>query len=185
MLPFTLLPFDRSHLPPIEINGAIEWRDRVLEIEYVISGDLTSIAIPAPKVVPERKFDLWEATCCELFVAIPDRLDYWEVNLSPSGDWNVFHLDDYRQGLVEEVKIVNLPIAISHQPDRFSLKTQIDLPLPIGDNRAIEVGITTVIATPTKEISYWALTHSGQEADFHLRASFSLVGSEEGWNLRD
>ena len=96
---FSLIPFASDALPTIEIVGNIDRADNILSIEYQLLGDLDSVAIASPAVAPSRKFELWESTCFEFFIGVLGDRNYWEFNLSPSGDWNVFHLDDYRQGL--------------------------------------------------------------------------------------
>jgi hypothetical protein len=170
---FNLVPFDRDEsTPSIEIDSNVSVRGRQLEVSYLITGDLDQIVIPPIQLAPSRQFGLWETTCCEFFIAPVDSAEYWEVNLSPSGDWNVFHLDDYRQGLVEEVKIVHLPSVTRIERDRLTLSTQIELPTGINAANSIDLSITTVIATPTGNISYWAIRHAGSQADFHLRDSF-------------
>lgn len=65
-------------------------------------GEALKIA-PLRERAPGRFDGLWETTCFELFLqpeaAMPS---YWEVNFSPRGDWNVYALDGYREGLREE-----------------------------------------------------------------------------------
>jgi hypothetical protein len=141
-----------------------------------VSGDLDAIEIATP-VEPSRKDKLWEATCFEFFLGIPGDRNYWEFNLAPSGDWNIFQLDDYRQGLREELTFTTLPFAIDRQPNLLSLAIEIDLSKIIDRAvTAIEVSVTTVIKPCQGEISYWAISHCGKEADFHLRESFAIVG---------
>lgn len=42
------------------------------------------------------------------------------------------------------------------------------------DNQSIDVAITTVVKHQNEQITYWALTHTGPEADFHRRDSFVI-----------
>ncbi len=171
---FRLQPFPAARLPGIEISGKIDRVDSLLSIEYQLVGDLTQIEIPPPAILPTRKFALWEATCFEFFLGIPGANNYWEFNLSPAGDWQVFHLDDYRQGLRDEAAFTSLPVKIDRQPHSLSLELDCDLGKIISIGCTIEVAITTVIKIDGGEFSYWALTHCGREADFHLRDSFII-----------
>lgn len=172
---FTLVPFPTNQtLPQIEINGNI---DRVAErfaIEYRLQGALTEVAIPRPNSSPSRQLDLWEATCFEFFIGIPGERCYWEFNLAPSGDWNVFYLDDYRQGLRLAPEFLELPLSIDRQAHNLVIKLAFDLSKIIPPDRDVEIAVTTVIKSTQGEMSYWALTHAGTEADFHLRDSFVL-----------
>ncbi len=174
MTDFKLQPFptDRS-LPTIEISGQIDRQDNRLSLKYHSIGDLDAVEIANPAASPTRKDRLWEATCFEFFLGIPGDRDYWEFNLAPSGDWNIFHLDDYRQGLREELAFTSLLFEIDRQPNLLSLNLEFDL-IKIIAIGAIEVSVTTVIKSCDGEMSYWALKHCGREADFHLRDSFAI-----------
>ena len=130
--------------------------------------------IPPPATAPSRKFGLWEATCFEFFIGGVGDRNYWEFNLSPSGDWNVFHLDDYRQGLRDEIAFTSLPFAVDRSANSLTLKLAVDLSQIISIDRELEVSVTAVINSTQAEVSYWALTHCGDEADFHLRDSFVI-----------
>jgi hypothetical protein len=180
MAKFQLHPFPSNDLllPAIEIFGQIDRQNELLSIEYQLSGDLDAIAIATP-TVPARTDKLWEATCFEFFLGIPGARNYWEFNLSPSGDWNIFQLDDYRQGLREELAVTALPFEIERQPNLLSLSLEFDLSKIIDLSLlavvpAIEVSVTTVIKPCHGEVSYWAISHCGKDADFHLRESFAI-----------
>jgi hypothetical protein len=171
---FSLQPFpDDRLLPAIEIDGKIDRDGGSLSIEYQLTGDLTQVEIP-PLAAPTRKFHLWEATCFEFFLGIPGNLDYWEFNLSPAGDWNIFHLDDYRQGLRDEAEFISLPFTVERKPNSLLLALEFDLSKIVSADRSIEVSVTTVIKSIGGEISYWAVNHCGAEADFHRRDSFVI-----------
>ncbi|WP_373544572.1 DOMON-like domain-containing protein [Chamaesiphon sp.] len=171
---FSLVPFASDALPTIEIFGNIDRADNILSIEYQLLDDLDSVAIASPAVAPSRKFALWEATCFEFFIGVLGDRNYWEFNLSPSGDWNVFRLDDYRQELKNETAFTSLPFDVDRSANSLTLKLEFDLSKIISIDRQLEVSIATVIRSTQDEISYWALTHCDEEADFHLRDSFVI-----------
>ncbi|NJM95457.1 MAG: hypothetical protein HC792_04035 [Acaryochloridaceae cyanobacterium CSU_5_19] len=49
-------------------------------------------------------------------MGLADSEAYWEVNLSPRGDWNIYHLQGYRQGLQAEMAIKTLPLVVNAAP---------------------------------------------------------------------
>ncbi len=172
---FTLVPFPTTQtLPQIEINGNIDRVDDRFAIEYRLQGNLDEIAIPSLNSSPSRQLDLWLATCFEFFIGIPGDRHYWEFNLAPSGDWNVFYLDDYRQGLRLATQFLDLPLSIDRQAHTLVIKLAFNLSKIIPPDRPVEIAVTTVIESTQGEMSYWALTHAGTDADFHLRDSFAL-----------
>ena len=133
---------------------------------------MTKVEIPTPADLLKRKYDLWEETCFEFFVGIKNYPDYWEFNLSSAGHWNVFHLENYRQGLQEEMAVTSLPFSVEQKSDALLVTLEIDLNKFMPTEQSLEVGITTVIKSKDGNLSYWALTHCGEEADFHRRESF-------------
>ncbi len=172
---FKLIPFQtQALLPNVELNGKIDRQNELLSIEYQLQGNLDEISIDPHALMPSRKFELWTATCFEFFIAIPGNSDYWEFNLAPSGDWNVFHLDNYRQGLQNELAFIDLPFEIDRQANSLLLTLTFDLSKIVPVERSLEISVTTVIKSQQHEMSYWALTHPGTEADFHRRDSFTI-----------
>jgi hypothetical protein len=172
---FKLVPFPTQDLlPNVELSGRIERQKETLSIAYQLQGNLNEISIDPPVIIPSRKFELWTATCFEFFIGIPGNSDYWEFNLAPSGDWNVFHLDDYRQGLQNELAFTTLPFTIDRQANCLLLTLTFDLSKIISVAQTLEISVTTVIKSHLNEISYWALTHPGTAADFHRRDSFII-----------
>jgi hypothetical protein len=171
---FSLQPFSSTEsLSNLKIAGNIARNGNQLAIRYILEGDLKEIAIVLPSNTPSRKHELWKDTCFELFIGIKNSTQYWEFNLSPAGHWNVYHFDGYRQGIQEEIAFENLPFNIQNQGDSLVLALNIDLDKIILE-QAIEIGITTVIRDRDGKVTYWALTHKGAEADFHLRDSFII-----------
>jgi hypothetical protein len=170
-----LQPFSKDpSTPPVELTATIDRNDNILSIEYHLSGELNTLIIPSATVVPTRKSLLWEHTCFEFFLGVPGIPEYWEFNLSPAGDWNIFHLDNYRQGLQEELAFNCLPLEISLQPSSLVLKLELDLGHIFDPQQNLEVSVTSVIEPHRGEISYWAASHTGENPDFHLRDSFSV-----------
>jgi hypothetical protein len=158
----------------IDLAARLDRRDNILAIEYHLHGDLDTLVIPPPVPNPTRKSLLWEHTCFEFFLGVPGIPEYWEFNLAPAGDWNIYHLDNYRQGLREELAFTSLPFEIALQPRSLVLLLELDLGHIIESSQSLEVSVTSVIEPRAGEITYWAVTHTGETADFHLRKSFSI-----------
>ncbi len=170
---FSLQPFPcYESFPNLKITGNISRNANQLTICYNLGSDLKEIAIVPPSNAPSRKYELWEDTCFEFFLGIKDSVRYWEFNLSPAGHWNVYRFEGYRQGMQEETAFEKLPFSVHNQADALVLALDVDLNKIVSANQGIEIGITTVIKNIDGNVSYWALTHKGEEADFHLRDSF-------------
>ncbi len=170
---FSLQPFNSR--TNIDISGQINRYKNNLTIKYTLAGKITEILISEPKNKPNRQHNLWQTTCFEFFLAIKDSLQYWEFNLSPNGDWNIYRFDNYRQGMKEETAFRSLPFLVRKDLNSFNLYLEFELAKIVNKEQEIEVAIATVIKTKDSEITYWALNHPSQEADFHHRDSFLMA----------
>jgi hypothetical protein len=174
MQPFKLIPYPSGPNPNIRIRGELERIENRLSIFYRIQGDVDNILLPKPSAAT-RQDDLWKATCFEFFLAIPSQPPYWEFNMSPSGDWNVYVMDAYRQvNMRAERAFTQLPFTFSKTRDTILLEVSIGLNLIVQPESRLQIGITTIIQTNGGNESYWALAHPGIQADFHLRDGFLL-----------
>ncbi len=180
---FQLQPFPHhQQIPTITITGEISRSpDNQLNVIYHLQGAIDDIDLPASSPAPTRRWQLWESTCCELFIAQSNfqqsnfqQSNYWEVNLSPNHNWNVFALTDYRQGIQEASQIGNLRIITQRYNDRFTLETSLPLSDIVAPTAALDISATAVIQTQAGDITYWAIQHCGSEPDFHQRDSFAL-----------
>jgi hypothetical protein len=163
---FTLLPFGDA-IAPVALTVDVERVGDCLKLRYCMTGDLAAVLVPEGKV-GERCDRLWEHTCFEFFLGMPGEKRYWEVNLSPSGDWNCYGLTDYREGLMAEVR--GVPFSVLRAEQKLQLEVAFDLKgLVLG---AVELSVTAVVERLDGVVGYWAIVHRGPEADFHRRDSF-------------
>jgi hypothetical protein len=176
---FALRPFGRSAAElGLGLEGRLSRLGDQLCVRYQLSGDLASVLLPPPATAgPVRRDGLWERTCFELFLAAEGAAPYWEVNLAPSGDWNLYRLDNYRQGLRPEPDRDALPFRVSRVAEGLVLTVELGLPVELARacrEQPLRLGVTAVIEQQGGALSYWALDHGGPEADFHRREDFLL-----------
>ncbi len=172
---FSLIPFPDSNSPDIKITGKISRQNNTLAVHYSLSGNVGNILLPKASQQPRRKNELWTATCFECFLAIPEQPQYWEFNMSRSGDWNIYHMDAYRRvGFREERRIQRLPFSVQQEATGMSVDMALDLSPIVSAQESIQMGITGIIQTNDGIETYWALAHPNPQADFHLRESFTL-----------
>ena len=80
-----------------------------------------------------------------------------------------------------ELAYTELPFQVKGQ--RTSLTLDLSLPMPDAAlaDRPLEMAITAVLAIPSVSAdqddtcTYWALSHSGDQPDFHRRLDFNLL----------
>ncbi|MGD8568561.1 MAG: DOMON-like domain-containing protein [Gammaproteobacteria bacterium] len=181
-IPFALLPCndtDKTSGQPfnIKITGRLSIDAGTASIQYLMSGDIANVKFPPVAPQPQRRENLWQTTCFELFVSATDSKEYWEYNLSPSHDWAVFHFSDYRQNKSDDLATPDLTITTQRTNNkRFDLGCTIELPQAVKSHK-MELGVSAVVQNIHDQLYYYALIHCKKTADFHHRDSF-IIGVE-------
>jgi hypothetical protein len=176
---FTLIPFPAPDVPGVNLTGSISRWGSGLSLHYFLAGEIDEILLPSLSANPGRRDELWKMTCFEFFLAVKDQPQYWEFNMSPSGDWNVYRMEAYRRvGFREETSIPRLPFEVREGRNGaggISLAIAVDLKPIIDESYPLDIGVTSILQARDGNETYWALTHPAPNADFHLRESFILT----------
>jgi hypothetical protein len=173
---FQLRPFTSGPLEEkLSLSGLIAGTAGTLSIEYKVQGSLECINWPSISPVAHRRHELWRHTCFELFFGIPGEAAYWEVNLCPSGCWNLYRFDGYRTGMREESAADPPLCRVVFGTDLLSLTCTLDFNGIIDGSSQLEVGVSSVIEAIDGSISYWAFKHHGTVPDFHDRRGFQVL----------
>jgi len=166
---------------------------RKLTLCFFAHGPMRTVRIAPWRGKGERRDELWRTTCFEAFVRADGEPGYYELNLSPSGDWNGYRFSGYREGMeparvaVSEVQWARMyPFACGeyhswaehqqygkangYQTGVIDLGQAMDLPL----DRPWRVGLSAVIEERNGRKSFWALAHPPGKPDFHHEACFAL-----------
>ena len=89
----------------LKIGFSVERERQRFDFKFKISTPETNgfanLVIPPtkPADLRQRCDRLWEHTCLEVFFGGPDSGAYGELNMSHSGDWNVYGFTAYRDGM--------------------------------------------------------------------------------------
>ena len=173
---FSLVPFPfEGDVPGIRIEGSIGREADRLSVRWDILGKLSDLSLPARGTFPARKDRLWEETCFELFLGPAGSERYWEFNLSPSGNWNVYRFESVRTGMEIEPGFSAMPFDVLVEPDALRLSLDADIGKLAAAGESLEAGIAAVIKTKKGGTSHWALAHPGSRPEFHRREGFQLT----------
>lgn len=157
----------------MQVFGEGHFHKNILSLQFkILAPQETLIAKTAPRN-PERLEELWKATCFECFIGPKNDPQYWEINLSPSGSWNVYHFSEYRQGM----RRANASLkafewseqAAANARTQYLTSAQIEIELP----KKLDLSFAAILITKNSGKTHWALSHDGPRPDFHLRSSFS------------
>jgi hypothetical protein len=173
--PLPLIAFESADwLGAFRLDAQVWRQARSLRIRYQLQGPIEALVLPDLAEERRRLDDLWQGTCFEAFLAVAGSQPYWEINLAPTGDWNVYHLSGYRQNLEPELAFETFPFTSQRTTSTFQLDACVDLD-PIGPGReGLEVALAAMIKHRSGALSHWALAHPAVKADFHHRGGFAL-----------
>ncbi len=175
-LRFLLKPFPGEGNPAgLTIGGSIGRRADTLSVLCEVKGNLSKVRIPAAADAPRRRDRLWEETCLELFLGTADSAEYWELNLSPAGHWNVYRFTSYREGMREETAIASLPFEVRRDPEALLLAAEIGVGRLAPAGKDLAATVAAVIGTTDGGKSHWAPAHPASRPDFHRRDGFALT----------
>ncbi len=175
MAKFTLIPFDTSSSPNINLEAEINQNDESLFISFRINKGVELIDLGSTSPNKKRIQKLWEKTCFEFFIKNQNG-EYLEFNFSPSFEWNCFSFKTLRGPLVEWELMQTPATDILLSLDNFFLVTELKkIFFPKGFFEAdsqCEISLTSVIKDRQGSISYWALAHKESRPNFHDYKTF-------------
>lgn len=161
--------------PCLAITGTAGRQADALLLQYHISGDIHALHIPRQEHSGSRRHGLWKDSCFEAFVGVKGSDRYWEINLSPNGDWNVYRFSGYRKEMTEESAFQALPCTLYETKHDIWLDVIVDLRAILREDHPIDLGVCCVLKHLNGDTTLWALSHPGPGADFHRRAGFMLA----------
>ena len=170
---FALTPFHWPEMPYPTLTGRLAIANDTVQIEYDLGGLNQSADLPAPSPNPARCLQLWRHTCFELLWGPLQHPNYWELNASPAGHWNILALADYRRGMTEERRTA-ARITTQRRPHGLSVFCTV----PIG---ALEhpgpfrLAPAAIIRLADGRRTFWATHHPDDAPDFHHPSSFTLT----------
>lgn len=161
---------------PLALEVAVERSSGALHLRYVVRGDPARLRIPAAAASPRQRHLLWQHTCFEAFVTRTPGGPYHELNLSPSGDWAAYAFVSYRDGAPLPDDALAPSIRTHAVVDGLALDARIELAVLGPDLAAapLAIALSGVVEEADGRISYWALHHPAEKADFHHAGGFLL-----------
>ena len=170
---FTLIPSNWPQEPYPVLTGNLAIADGILRIEYEFRGLNGPAVFPAPSPNPARRLQLWRHTCFELLWGPLRRPNYWELNASSAGHWNILAFADYRRGLTEELRIA-ARVGAQRHPHGFSLCCTLSI-AALECPGPFRLAPAAIVRLADGQRTFWAVRHPGETPDFHHPLSFTLT----------
>lgn len=174
---FSLTPSTIDHADLLRLQARL-WRDdhqpHILHItfglddpahhvqQYLQTNNIHRTA-PSP---PQRQDYLWEQTCFEVFMQVQGTTAYHEINVSTTGEWNVYQFDSYRTPNDMPPRHAELPLLQGLTYTATGVVLEIDLDVYPAQT-VLQLGLCSVLLLQADQPSFWALQHTALQADFH------------------
>ena len=145
-----------------------------IHFDYALHGDIAALKLAA-RTEPARVDELWQSTCFEAFLGLPDSEIYFEFNFSPSGLWAAYRFERFREERSAPPLSPAPAIDLRRTQDALLLSAHVDIRKwrELDMAAYLDCGLTAVIETEEGELSYWALAHPESRPDFHNRDCFT------------
>lgn len=174
----SLQPFAPNQRNGLDVNCLLGRSRGHLYLEFTITGEVGKLVIPERHARAHRKDQLWGTTCFESFFKIKDSASYWEVNVSPSGCWNIYRFSDYRKEMTEETSVSAIASKIFLEKNMASISISLPVSDLVSPDQELITGVSCVLEFQNGEKHYWAITHPGDQPDFHHPGNMLLRVNE-------
>ena len=177
---FRLVPFELSLAQQLQVNASLSWLSSgllTLNFEVLSQNGPSELVLPQPLIDGEqhngvRRDGLWTSTCFEAFLGLPGESRYWEINLAANGDWAVYRFSDYRRDQAQQTQPIPPLVHLRRWQHQLGLEASLDLSHWWPEGVCPDIALTTVLDRGNKGLSYWAISHPSDRADFHQRSAF-------------
>ncbi|MFO6447278.1 hypothetical protein ACLBKU_09060 [Erythrobacter sp. NE805] len=157
-------------LGPIRaVTAAVRATAEGCEAEFRLDGHIAGIVVPSP-AAPERRDNLWQTTCFEIFWQPLGGTAYREFNLSPSGAWAAYDFDSFRTGM-RDAQVAAVALACAH--DDHGLVLTASIAAALAD--PAQVALNSVVENADGSKQYWALAFPPGRPEFHSEANRALI----------
>jgi hypothetical protein len=138
-------------------------------IWFGIGAPASRFVVPQIVDEPKRAEDLWQTTCFEVFLCVPQDDAYREWNFAPSGDWAAYDFTAHREGRTNP-EVADPYIRVEDNLTWWALGATIAVDAAVPWT----VGLSAILEEKDGTKSYWAVTHPvADKPDFHDSRSFT------------
>jgi hypothetical protein len=177
-----LQPHAASAISPVQsvaVSGSVDTAG-LLALEFLLHGELHRLRLPEllPTSVhrPQRREELWQHTCLELFARSGTGPGYLEFNFSPNGDWAAYEFSGYR-GARRDLEPAACTVRSIREGNSLRVCAALTVPPMAAGGQTVswQLNLAAVLESSDGALSYWALRHPRAQPDFHDAAGFSCT----------
>ena len=152
----------------IVIEASLEIEQKRVKVEYKVTGELNNYIFEEASK-QKRANELWKSTCFELFIAPKEKLNYWELNISPSTKWNLYTFDNYKE-LMREEKNISIPnIEITQREDGYILSCEVYFDIEEFSPKDNNFNLAVILLDKKEVRHFYSINRKDGVVNFHDR----------------
>jgi len=155
----------------IRVEASLEIEEWEIKINFKILGNIKTYQFPK-KEQQQRANELWKETCFELFFTRKDSDKYYEINISPTTKWNLYHFDSYREGIREVTNILPPSIKIIKERDSIEFSVKIQFLNKEVLNQIDTFNLATILLDHYEIRHFYTIQRREGSVDFHDRENW-------------
>ena len=166
---------DTKEANPLKVEATLEVLQQKIKLNFQVIGNRKAYVINSKlenEEKIERKDELWKSTCFELFIANSPSEEYYEINISPFGEWNIYHLNAYKVGFKEFREVSKPIIKMTKENYKYRLSFEIEFNQRIFNNEGLSFNLATIILDKNNLRHFYSICPR-KTADFHNRISWN------------
>ncbi len=160
----------------IKVYATIELKRENLKVEYEIVGDVSDYHFPKESQ-QKRANELWKDTCFELFIANASSKEYYEINISPSTEWNAYHFKSYKEEMKESDALFPPFIQTQHLLNRCIFSFQMSFQESILE-KELELNLALILLDNQGIRHFYAINRRKEFPDFHDRGYYNFLKNQ-------
>lgn len=161
---------NHKHESKPKIRTTLEFKNNKITLEYQVLGHMAHYHFPKP-TKQKRANNLWLDSSFELFLAPKNRTSYYEINVSPSTQWNAYMFQAYKQEMKESTIFSTPSIKILHLEEEYSFSFEMAVQEGFLSQK-LEINLAVILLGNDGVRNFYSLVKGEGMPDFHDREGF-------------
>jgi hypothetical protein len=164
----------KSHYPTkrnTTVKASFQRHKNTITLYFELIGTVNEYHFKNPSK-QQRADNLWKNTCFELFIANTHNNAYWEINISPSTQWNIYHFSDYKEGMKKEKNITQPIIKTTQKNNYYSLSFTSTFTQDVL-NQELQINLAVILLDLDGVRHFYSIFKNSGNVDFHNKGFWS------------
>ena len=168
-----LLKSHKQEKTNTKVYATIELQDNRLKVNYEIRADVSQYNF-LKKTKQQRVDELWRDSCFEIFIANRSSDEYYEINTSPSTEWNAYHFKSYKEKMNKSY-IFSMPSIKNQQlANRYNFSFEMSFQEGIFEKELL-INLAVILLDREGVRHFYSINRRKGSPDFHDRDLYMII----------